>query len=187
MRRRAVFLDRDGVMNRTTVCHGTPCPPASVGEVELLPGVESCLEKLCDVGLLPIVVTNQPDVARGAQRMEIVEQIHASLMQRLPLQGIMVCYHDDLDNCSCRKPEPGLLLEAAARWSIDLKRSYMIGDRWKDVEAGRRAGCTTFLIERTYSEKERCVADYCVESLVQATDIVVDCMARASQEGAQGQ
>jgi D-glycero-D-manno-heptose 1,7-bisphosphate phosphatase len=145
------------------------------------------LEKLRDAGLLPIVVTNQPDVARGAQRMEIVEQIHASLMQRLPLQGIMVCYHDDSDNCSSRKPEPGLLLEAAAHWSIDLEGSYLVGDRWKDVEAGRRAGCTTFLIERTYSEKERCVADYYVESLVQATEIVVDLITQASHDGTQDQ
>ena len=187
MRRRAVFLDRDGVINRTIIRNGKPCPPASVEEIELLPGVKTCLEKLRDVGLFPIVVTNQPDVARGAQRMEIVEQIHASLIQRLPLQGIVVCYHDDSDNCSCRKPEPGLLLEAAARWSIDLESSYMVGDRWKDVEAGRRAGCTTFLIEHTYSEKERCVADYCVESLVQATEIVVDRIAQASHEATQDQ
>ena len=152
-RKRAVFLDRDGVINRSITRDGKPYPPSSVAEVEILSGVSEALEKLKDVGFLLVCVTNQPDVARRTQKREIVEAIHELLMESLCVDEILVCYHDNRDKCKCRKPLPGMLLDAADRLEIDLKRSFMVGDRWRDIEAGQNAGCRTILIEYDYKEK----------------------------------
>lgn len=153
-KRKAVFLDRDGVLNRAIVRGGKPFPPASPGELEIPEDVAPALQTLKDRGFLLIGVTNQPDVARGEQTREIVESIHESLMKELPLDEILVCYHDDGDECECRKPKPGLLYQAARRHGIDLAASFMVGDRWKDVEAGQRAGCITILLDRQYAERQ---------------------------------
>ena len=149
---KTVFLDRDGVLNRAIVRNGKPHPPSSLKELEILPGVPEALGALKEAGYRLIVVTNQPDVARGAQTRETVEAINAALVAALPLDDVFVCYHDDRDKCDCRKPQPGLVLQAAAKYEIDLAASFMIGDRWKDIEAGRRAGCTTILIDCGYAE-----------------------------------
>ncbi len=167
--RKAVFLDRDGVLNRAIVKNGKPYPPGSLEELQIPDDVPHALQALKEAGFLLIGVTNQPDVARGVQRREVVESINASLLAALPLEDILVCYHDDGDHCSCRKPQPGLLQRAAARYGIDLVSSYMVGDRWKDVEAGKRAGCTTVLIDYQYDdEKESPHPDYSVHALVEA-------------------
>jgi D-glycero-D-manno-heptose 1,7-bisphosphate phosphatase len=158
--RRAVFLDRDGVLNRLRHEGGVPRPPAGPDSLELLPGVEGALPRLADQGLLLVVVTNQPDVARGTLERAAVEAIHEKLRAELPLHDVLACYHDDADGCGCRKPRPGLLLRAAGDHAIDLSRSFLVGDRWKDVAAGRAAGCTTILIERPHSERDRCEPDY---------------------------
>lgn len=150
--RRAVFLDRDGVLNRAIVRNGTPYPPATLAELEILPDAPKALENLKAAGFLLIGVTNQPDVARGTQRREVVDAINAALLAALPLHEMLVCDHDDRDGCDCRKPLPGLLLQAAARYGIDLSSSFMIGDRWKDVETGRRVACATVLIDYGYAE-----------------------------------
>jgi len=134
--RPAVFLDRDGVLNRTAVRGGTPHPPATLAEVEVLPGVEAALRRLRERGLPLIVVTNQPDVARGTQQRSVVEEINQSLARRLGLTAVYTCYHDNADDCACRKPRPGMLARAAEEHGIDLARSYMVGDRWGDVAAG---------------------------------------------------
>jgi D-glycero-D-manno-heptose 1,7-bisphosphate phosphatase len=163
--RRAVFLDRDGVLNRAIVRNGRPYSPASLAELEIPAGVPEILRELKAAGSLLLGVTNQPDVARGTQRRAVVEAINAALLVALPLHEILVCYHDDRDGCQCRKPLPGLLLQAAAKYMIDLSSSFMVGDRWRDVEAGRRAGCTTVLIEQGYLEEESSLPDYRVRSL----------------------
>jgi len=111
-----------------------------------MPGATDACEQLHALGYLLIVVTNQPDVARGTQRREVVEAIHERLRRDVPLDDIRVCYHDDTDACACRKPKPGLLVEAARDWGVDLASSFMIGDRWRDVEAGHGAGCATILV-----------------------------------------
>ena len=165
---RAVFLDRDGVLNRAHVREGKPYPPASPAELEILPGAVEACGALREAGFLLIAVTNQPDVARGTQLREVVEAINQVLHNHLPLDDIQVCYHDDVDRCPCRKPEPGLLLKAARDWDIDLSASFMVGDRWKDIEAGRRAGCKTIFVDHGYAEKEPENPDHRVSSLMEA-------------------
>ena len=150
---RAVFLDRDGVLNRALIRNGKPYPPATLSDFEILPDTPAALAALKQLGFLLVVVTNQPDVGRGTQKREVVDAIHDRLKQSLPLDGIYVCYHTDDDGCDCRKPEPGLILRAAAEHTIDLAASYLVGDRWRDIEAGERAGCKTALIECGYRER----------------------------------
>ena len=145
--RRAVFLDRDGVLIEVVYTNGKSRPPDTIEEVELKENVIENLVDLFSHGYLPIVVTNQPDVARGNQTKDIVDNINEHLFTVLPIYEIEVCYHDTPDNCDCRKPKPGMLLRAAEKWDIDLKRSYMIGDRMTDVKAGWAAGTQSILID----------------------------------------
>ncbi len=168
MASRAVFLDRDGVVNRALVREGKPYPPRDLSELEVPLGTAEALEELRAAGYLLIVITNQPDVARGNQSRAMVEAINAALRARLPLDEIRVCYHDDVDRCSCRKPEPGLILDAARERGIDLAASYTIGDRWRDVEAGERAGTTTIFIDYGYREAPPSRFDAKVSSLAEA-------------------
>jgi D-glycero-D-manno-heptose 1,7-bisphosphate phosphatase len=170
--RRAIFLDRDGVINKALLRDGKPYPPASLAEVEILPEARSALEALKTLGFELMVVTNQPDVARGSQSRQNVEAIHAYLEAALPIDKFFVCYHDDQDQCNCRKPAPGLLLAAAQQEGIDLSQSYMIGDRWRDIEAGKRAGCTTIFIDYGYSERQPKTPDFRVRSLIEAVEII---------------
>lgn len=172
--RRAVFVDRDGVLNRTVVMNGKLCPPARPEDVEILPRVTEACSALRAAGFLVIVVTNQPDVARGTQRVEVVEAINAVLRSGIPLDDIRVCYHDDADGCACRKPKPGLLLQAARDWQVDVSRSFVVGDRWRDVEAGRRAGCTTVLIDNHQFEDQQSVPDYRTASLGEAANWIIN-------------
>jgi D-glycero-D-manno-heptose 1,7-bisphosphate phosphatase len=150
---RAVFLDRDGVLNEVVVHEGLPYPPASLDELKLVPDAAAALARLKAAGFLLIVVTNQPDVARGTQSRAIVEAMNRAIGAALPLDDFFTCWHDDPDACACRKPKPGLLVEAAARHAIDLRASFLIGDRWRDIDAGAAAGCRTVLIDRGYRDR----------------------------------
>jgi D-glycero-D-manno-heptose 1,7-bisphosphate phosphatase len=170
---RAVFLDRDGVLNQTTVRDGTPYPPASVEDVKLLPRVPEALGRLAQHDLRLIVVTNQPDVARGTQTRSAVERINQYLIEHLPISAVFTCYHDTADGCECRKPRPGMLVQAARTHGLDLRGSFMVGDRWSDIVAGQAAGCTTFLLDLPYSQRQRCAPDYAVASLYEATDLII--------------
>jgi D-glycero-D-manno-heptose 1,7-bisphosphate phosphatase len=171
--RLAVFLDRDGVLNRTMVRAGVPHPPASAAEVDVLEGVPEALALLVRHGLLLIGATNQPDVARGAQTRAAVERINQRLLEQLPLAAIYTCYHDTADGCDCRKPRPGLLLRAGAAYQIDLGRSFMVGDRWSDVVAGQAAGCRTFLLDVPYNQRQRCAPDFIAANLLDAAQRIV--------------
>jgi D-glycero-D-manno-heptose 1,7-bisphosphate phosphatase len=168
---RAVFLDRDGVLNEVVVREGKPYPPASVAEMTIAPDVAPALERLKAAGYRLVVVTNQPDVARGQQTREAVEAINAALAACLPVDEFRVCYHDDRDECSCRKPKPGLLRQAPLH---DLERSVMVGDRWRDIEAGQRAGVrATILIDRGYAEGCTVEPNARVGSLGEAADLIL--------------
>jgi D-glycero-D-manno-heptose 1,7-bisphosphate phosphatase len=171
---RAVFLDRDGVINETSVSELVPRPPQGVDDFRFLPGVADACRRLREARFLLIVVTNQPDVARGAQKAAAVEAMNARILRELPVQDVLTCYHDDADGCDCRKPKPGLLRRAARDRDIDLKTSYMVGDRWRDVEAGRAAGCTSILIERPYSRPDLCRPDSIARDLPHAAQIILD-------------
>lgn len=149
----AVFLDRDGVLIRAVIRNGRPYPPDSIDDLNLLEGVYEAISALSKQGFLLLVVTNQPDVARGKQKREVVDAMHKKLAEILPLDGFYVCFHDDADECKCRKPKPGLLLRAAEEHGVSLQSSYMIGDRWRDIEAGQRAGCKTAWIDCDYAER----------------------------------
>ncbi len=151
---RAVFLDRDGVLNPGVDRAGKLWAPRTVAELEILPGVREALAALRAAGFQLVVVTNQPDVARGHMKKADVEAIHLHLREQLPLDEILVCYHDDRDQCACRKPNPGMLYAAAVAREIQLPRSFMIGDRWRDIGAGKAAGCGTILVN-TFPEATR--------------------------------
>lgn len=171
---RAVFLDRDGVLNRALLRKGLPHPPDTVAELEILDGVPEALDRLRAAGYRLIVVTNQPDLARGTQSRENLEAIHAALRKRLAVDEIRVCPHDDADGCGCRKPRPGMLSEAAAEQGIDLAGSWMVGDRWRDIDAGHAAGCRTILIDYRYPERAPSRApDYVCHSLEEAADWIL--------------
>jgi D-glycero-D-manno-heptose 1,7-bisphosphate phosphatase len=171
--RPAVFLDRDGVINRAFTRDGKPHPPTCLADLELLPDVAEALRELKKHGYRLVVVTNQPDVARGRLSRELVQSINERLKVDLCLDAVLTCFHDDADGCDCRKPSPGLLLRAAQELEINLKSSFMVGDRWRDVEAGRRAGCKTFFIDCGYAERSPESCDYRVESLLEASRIIL--------------
>jgi D-glycero-D-manno-heptose 1,7-bisphosphate phosphatase len=143
---KAVFLDRDGVINKTIFRMGKERAPYSLEEFEFIDGVVETVQKLKEEGFLVIVVTNQPDVARGWVSMEQVTLVNNLIKEQLPIDDIKVCFHTDKDQCFCRKPMPGMLLEAGQKWNINFQKSFMIGDRESDVEAGQRAGCKSILV-----------------------------------------
>lgn len=170
---RAVFLDRDGVINANVVRDGKPVAPTSVDDFRIFPGVEDAVRGLKDAGYLIVVVTNQPDVRTGRTSRETLEAMHAEIRRRMPVDDILACFHTDADNCGCRKPKPGLLTQAAAKWGIDLKESFMIGDRWRDVEAGQAVGCLTFLVDYGYEQEKPCNPDFRVGTLAEAAKIIL--------------
>jgi D-glycero-D-manno-heptose 1,7-bisphosphate phosphatase len=147
---RAIFLDRDGVIAESRRAPGGSAPPKSVDDLQVPEGVTGALEALRSAGYRLVAVTNQPDVARGTTTREEVDAINAALARALPLDAIYTCFHDG-SACACRKPRPGLLLDATRDLDLDRDGSWMIGDRWVDVAAGAAAGVRTVLIERAYS------------------------------------
>lgn len=170
--KRAIFLDRDGVINKSFVKNGLPYAPTSFDQLKILPGVKESILKLKDLKFVCLIVTNQPDVVRGKTKKDTVIKINSYIKDKLKLDDILVCYHDDSDNCECRKPKPGMLLQGSKKWNIDLKQSYMIGDRKKDIEAGERAGCKTIFIDHNYKEIMPKSPDFTTDSLLSATHII---------------
>ena len=173
MKRRAVFLDRDGTLNGSVIRDGKPFPPQTLPALEILPGVKQALLALRRAGFLNIVVTNQPDVGTGRQTREIVESMNDYLCDRLAIDDIWSCYEPDSDTNMHYKPKPGMLLEAAQKYHIDLNRSFMIGDRWRDVGAGKAAGCYTFFIDYGYQERQPDAPDAIVRSLPEAATAIL--------------
>ena len=175
-----VFLDRDGILNKTKIRNGRPCSPRTLNEFELEKDINESLESLREDGFLLIVVTNQPDIARGKMSRRVLEDMTERIYSTMPVDAIWICEHDDADGCACRKPKPGMLLEAAQRWGIDCSRSFMIGDGWKDMEAGLAAGCTTILLDRPYNRGVACV--YRLPGLSQAVELILRLSAENGKE-----
>ncbi len=170
---KAVFLDRDGVVNASVVRAGKPYPPANAEEMVLLPGVVEAVAKLRAAGYLCIVATNQPDIGRGTTPLATVQTIHDAIQSRAPMDAFYMCPHGGSEGCHCRKPEPGMLLDAAKAHQIDLHTSFMVGDRWRDIEAGQRAGVRTLFVDYGYDEKQPVGYDWRVNSLAEAADIIL--------------
>lgn len=150
--RRAVFLDRDGVINRPLLQDGKPHAPRRFADFVLLPGVVAAIGSLKEAGLRVVVVTNQPDIGNGLVAESEVVAMHVMLRRETSVDDILVCPHRQDEGCACRKPKPGMLLDAAAAHGIDLRASFMIGDRVSDVLAGSAAGCYTIFLDRGYAE-----------------------------------
>lgn len=170
----AVFLDRDGVINRSVVRDGKPYPPTSLSELKIIPEAVISLKRLAAAGYQLIGITNQPDVARGTQSVQVVEAINFHIQSILPVKAIFTCYHDTKDNCGCRKPKPGLILEAAGLYGVDLHNSWMIGDRWTDIAAGQAAGVRTVFVDYQYSEFYKGDhADYIISDMSELVKVIL--------------
>ena len=167
--KKAVFLDRDGVINKAIIKNGKPLSPNSLNELEILPGVRQSITKLKKLNFVCLVVTNQPNVARKKIDKNSVIQMNNYLKNEIPLDDIFVCYHDDKDNCDCRKPKPGLLLEAGKKWDVDFKKSFMIGDRWRDIQSGEKAGCKTIYLDYNYKDIKPKNPNFITDTLLNAT------------------
>jgi D-glycero-D-manno-heptose 1,7-bisphosphate phosphatase len=172
--KKAVFLDRDGVVNKSFVIDGVPKPPKNLNEVEIIDGVIEAIKLLFERNFVIVIVTNQPDVARGIVDQESVEMINDFLGYKLGIQHFYTCYHDDSQRCDCRKPKPALLLRAAQDLNLDLSKSFMVGDRWRDIEAGQAAGCYCFFIDYEYHEKSPVLPFSKVTSLIEAAHIIME-------------
>lgn len=170
---RAVFLDRDGVLNFSEVRDQKPYAPRRVEDFHLYPEIYNQLQRLKTAGFLLVVVTNQPDIGNGLVGLAQVEAMHAKLLQAAPIDKIYLCPHSQSDNCECRKPKPGMLLAAAAHFRIDLVKSFIVGDRASDIAAGRDVGCKSVFIDRGYKEKGPEISDVEVISLTKAVDYIL--------------
>ena len=147
----AIFLDRDGVLNAVVWRDGKPASPRDVGELVIEAEAPAALERLTAAGYRLFAVTNQPDVPRGKMTRAALDRIHGAVAAALPLEEIVACLHDNADNCACRKPKPGLILELAARHDLDLARSWMVGDQDRDIASAHAAGCRAVLLQRAYN------------------------------------
>jgi len=172
---RAIFLDRDGVISRSPVRNGLPFAPTALDDFEILPEASEACRRLKQAGFLLIVVTNQPEVGRGTMKQETVEAMHARMCREVPIDRVSVCYHPGhgKSQCDCRKPKTGLLVSAAQELNIDLTQSWMVGDRWRDIDCGFAAGCKTIFIDRGYAEALKQAPDYRAEDLAEAAEIIL--------------
>ena len=175
--RPAVFLDRDGTLNVQVIRDGRPYPPQSVEEFRLFPDVPAACAELAAAGFTLVVATNQPDVGRGTQPQSVVEAMHAKLRALVPqIAHIEVCYapgRGETPPDPRRKPAPGMLLDAARALGLDLARSWMIGDRWRDIDCGKRAGVRTVFIDFGYAEELQAAPDFTVRSFHEAAAVVL--------------
>ncbi len=167
---RAVFLDRDGVINKVILREGKPYPPMRLEEFSFNNGIKEAVWTIKELGYKVFVISNQPDVARGNLTEENLNLMTKHLRSEIPIDDVYICPHDDYHQCSCRKPKPGMLIDAAVKWGIDLSSSFIIGDTWKDMEAGQSAGCKTILLDAPYNKDVKC--DFRVKSLSEAMNII---------------
>lgn len=170
--KRAVFLDRDGVLNKVKLINGRPHPPSEVREVEILEGVKEAIALLKTENFILVVITNQPDVARGQTTQLRVDKINSFIGNSLGIENFYTCSHDDHDDCDCRKPAPGLIFRAASELDLDISKSYFVGDRWRDIAASQAAGCRAFFIDYSYTEQQPQMPFTRVSSLFEAVQFI---------------
>lgn len=167
----AVFLDRDGIINKAVVRDGKPYPPASLSDLQWVEGIKELIDGVKNLGYKVFVFTNQPDVARGDMSQATVDEIHNYIVKQLNIDKVYCCFHDDKDNCHCRKPKPGMILDAQKEWSVDLGRSFVVGDRWRDIAAGQAAGVRTILVDYNYNEK-KVTPDFTTRNLAEVLTVI---------------
>ena len=166
-----MFLDRDGVINEVVFRGGEkPIAPWKLEEFKFIQGIKDPLEELSRMGYHLFVVSNQPDIARRYVDASTIEKMNEIILETFPIQDVMICPHDDRHNCNCRKPKPGMLIELSHKWDVDLKNSFLIGDNWKDMDAGKAAGCKTILIDKPYNK--HVIPDFRVKNLEQAVNVI---------------
>lgn len=170
--KKAVILDRDGVINAVTVLEGVPRPPRGLGDFQLLPGVKSAIDDLRKAGFLVFCLTNQPEIARGTIDRENVDAISSYLVERVGIQEVFVCAHDDADKCLCRKPLTGGVEHFFSKYNLTKVGSFLVGDRGKDIDAGLSAGLRTILISNGYYESQSINHDYLVRNISEAVEII---------------
>ncbi|MFA6436786.1 MAG: HAD-IIIA family hydrolase [Candidatus Paceibacterota bacterium] len=169
---RAIFLDRDGIINDLVFRDNGFFSPRVFSDFKLKRGIKKFSQKTKSLGFLTIVVTNQPDIERKLMKVSELEKMHSVIMENLSVDEIVTCPHDDKNNCLCRKPKPGMIKDMSKKWHIDLKKSFIIGDSWKDVEAGKQAGCKTIFLKTDYNKKEEIFPDFKVSSFREIIDII---------------
>ncbi len=170
----AVFLDRDGVINRAIIYEQLPYPPRRLEELTILDGVKEAVSLLHNHGFITAVVTNQPDIARGVSTLDSVLDLHKEISSKTGLQNFYLCAHDERDGCECRKPNTGLIKRAVLDLDLDVSKSFMVGDRWKDIEAGQRVGFQCFYIDNNYLEQRPSLPFRRVTSLLEAAILITE-------------
>ena len=170
----AVFLDRDGVLTISTIRDGKGYAPVSLDQFKFYPGVTNCVNRIKDLGFIPVLVSNQPDVANGLLPIQVLEQMNQKIREELDITEINNCTHNNENQCLCRKPLPGVLIDSANKLGINLNESWMIGDRDSDISAGIAAGCKTIFIDRNLRAESGELAHLVCDSLEKAIDFIAD-------------
>ena len=165
-------MDRDGVINELVDVGQGPTSPKRVDDFRFLPGVPEAVARLAK-SYAVVVVTNQPDIARGHMSSEQLDRMTELVRANLEVAAVYVCRHDDADRCGCRKPSPGLLLKAARELDLDLARSFFVGDSWRDMEAARRAGVRACYVGREEQDERVGVCDLAAADLAEAADHIL--------------
>jgi len=170
MSRAAVFFDRDGVLAIPEFRDGRSFAVRRLEDFALYPDAEESVRRVKALGVIAVVVTNQPDVGNGLVGQTTVEKMHEHLRRVIAVDAVYTCYHTGADSCACRKPKPGMLLAASNDFDIDLSRSIMVGDRASDLAAGHEAGCRAVFVDRGYRDEDSSSADWVAASLTEAVD-----------------
>ena len=167
---KCVFFDRDGVINEVVFRDGKPCSPRNINEFRIINGVRETFEAIRNLGYRIVIFTNQPDISRELMTSEELRKMHSIIEEILSPDLILYCPHDDSDDCECRKPRPGMLVKASEDMNINLKLSFVVGDGWKDMAAGKSVGCKTILIDKPYNLEVEC--DFRVKDLKEALLVI---------------
>ncbi len=172
VKKKCIFLDRDGVINRSNVKNGKPYAPLRFENFIFLPKVKKSIHQLKKLGFLVILITNQPDISKKKLKISTLDKMNDKIYRNLDVDDIFFCIHSSEDNCNCRKPKTGMLLESQKKYNINLNKSFMIGDRKKDIDSGIKAGCKTIFINRNYNEERPTRQNYTTTSLYKAVEYI---------------
>ena len=171
--KKAIFLDRDGVLSKTSLVNGKSFAPRNLRDFKLYSDSTQSVKKLKSIGFMVFVVTNQPDVGKKLISRSTLEQMHNKLKKKTHVDGIYVCVHRQDENCYCRKPNPGMILDAAKKHHIDWKKSFVVGDRASDIEAGQKANCRTIFLKKKYYENAPTKQEATFLNLREATNYIL--------------